>query len=86
MFPAKQELEEFVSSSEAGFIVFAIGSVLDMNKIPDHIIESFIAAFSRLPQRIIWQWKGQPKYAMPANIKNVAWLPQQDLIGSKSCH
>lgn len=83
--PLPAELEEFVSSSEAGFIVFAIGSVLDMNKIPDHIIESFIAAFSRLPQRIIWQWKGQPKYAMPANIKNVAWLPQQDLIGHKGC-
>ena len=53
-----------------------------MNDIPADIIQSFIAVFSRLPQRVIWQWKGTPYYNFPANVKTVTWLPQQDLLGS----
>ena len=62
-------------------MVFAIGSALDMNEIPDAILQSFISVFSRLPQRVIWQWKGKPRLNMPPNVKTIAWIPQQDLLG-----
>ena len=79
--PLPDELEKFVSSSEAGFLVFAIGSAIKMEDMPEEMILSFIKAFSRLPQRIIWQWKGKVRTDLPANVLPIPWLPQQDLLG-----
>lgn len=79
-----KELEEFVSASPDGFILFSIGSLLPMNEMPEHLMKIFIKVFSNLPQRVIWQWKGTPKYALPANVKSLGWLPQQDLLGKSS--
>lgn len=83
--PLPLELEEFVSASPDGFILFSIGSLLPMNEMPEHLMKIFIKVFSNLPQRVIWQWKGTPKYALPANVKSLGWLPQQDLLGHKNC-
>jgi glucuronosyltransferase len=74
-------LEAFVSSSEAGFVVFAIGSAIKMEDMPEEMIQSFIKAFARLPQRVVWQWKGKVRSDLPANVLAVPWLPQQDLLG-----
>ena len=50
--------------------------------MPEEMVAAFINTFSRLPQRVIWQWKGknQPKN-MPKNVLTVPWIPQQDLLG-----
>ena len=52
-----------------------------MNDMPIEMLNSFVEVFSRLPQRVIWQWKGEQKMDLPANIMTVGWLPQQDLLG-----
>jgi len=83
--PLPLELEEFVSSSPDGFILFSIGSILPMNDMPEYLIKAFIKVFSALPQRVIWQWKGTPTHDLPSNIKTLGWLPQQDLLGHKNC-
>ena len=78
-------MEEFVSSSPDGFILFSIGSILPMNDMPEYLIKAFIKVFSALPQRVIWQWKGTPTHDLPSNIKTLGWLPQQDLLGKYYC-
>ena len=88
--PAKtlpDDLETFVSSSSNGdgFIIFAIGSAIKMDDMPDEMMRSFIKAFSRLSQRVIWQWKGTPRSDLPSNVLAIPWLPQQDLLGHKNC-
>lgn len=79
--PLPEDLENFVSSSEAGFILFGIGSALKMDEIPEEMILAFIKAFSRLPQRIVWQWNGKVRSDLPKNVLAIPWLPQQDLLG-----
>lgn len=75
-------MEAFVSSSpDAGFILFAVGSALKMSDMPEEMVQSFIKVFSRLPQRVIWQWKGTPRSDLPSNVLAIPWLPQQDLLG-----
>lgn len=76
-----EKLEHFIASSEAGFIVFAVGSVIHMEDMPEHIMQAFIDTFSSLPQRIVWQWKGEVRKDLPKNVIAVPWLPQQDLLG-----
>jgi len=66
---------------DAGFILFAIGSLIPMNEMPEDIVQAFIKNFARLPQRVIWQWQGKPREDLPENILPVPWIPQQDLLG-----
>ena len=67
---------------EPGFIMFAVGSAIRMNDMPQEMLDAFIQVFSRLPQRVIWQWKGNQRPHLPANVMAVNWLPQQDLLGN----
>ena len=80
--PLPQNLEKFISESDDGFVMFGIGSALNMEEMPEEVIQSIIKAFSRLPQRVIWQWKGTIRPDLPKNVLAVPWLPQQDLLGN----
>jgi glucuronosyltransferase len=81
--PLPRHMEEFVSESgSAGFIVFGVGSIIPMDEMPRQMLDVFIRVFSRLPQRVVWQWRGINKPAnLSDNILLVDWLPQQDLLG-----
>ena len=81
--PLQEELGRFVSESEVGFIMFGVGSALKMDDMPEDVIQSFIKAFPRLSQRVIWQWKGQVRRDLPKNVLAVPWLSQQDLLGKQ---
>ena len=72
-----------MSPSEAGFIVFSVGSAIKMNEMPEEVLQFFIKAFSRIPQRVIWQWNGTPRDDLPETVKMVPWLPQQDLLDTR---
>lgn len=77
-----QDLEEFVNSAgEHGIIIFSIGSYV--SHMPEYFVNAFQEAFSRLPQKVIWQWKGEesPPSNMPKNVKTLPWIPQMDLLG-----
>jgi glucuronosyltransferase len=81
--PLPQDLENFLADSDDfGFILFAVGSMLPMEKMAEDLAQSFIQTFARLPQKVIWQWKGKVRTDLPANVLAIPWLPQQDLLGS----
>lgn len=85
--PAKslpRYIEEFVSHP-AGFILFGVGSIIRMDEMPKPMLDVFIRVFSRLEQRVIWQWRGANRPAnLSDNILLLDWLPQQDLLGKFS--
>jgi glucuronosyltransferase len=80
--PLPQDLDHFLADSDDfGFILFAVGSMLPMEKMAEDLAQSFIQTFARLPQKVIWQWKGKVRSDLPANVLAIPWLPQQDLLG-----
>ncbi|XP_057380721.1 UDP-glucosyltransferase 2-like [Daphnia carinata] len=83
--PLPHELESFVDGSgEDGFIVVSFGSILKGNDIPDDVRRIFLSTFARLSQRVLWKWEetiGVKDEMIPANVKMLPWLPQQDLLG-----
>ena len=85
--PLPHNMEQFVSQSgRVGFIVFGVGSIIPMDEMPRQMLDVFIRVFSRLPQRVVWQWRGINKPAnLSDNILLVDWLPQQDLLGHDKC-
>uniref|UniRef100_A0A0P6HAK6 Glucosyl/glucuronosyl transferases n=2 Tax=Daphnia magna TaxID=35525 RepID=A0A0P6HAK6_9CRUS len=78
-----QEVENFVDGSgDAGFIVLSFGSILRGASMPEATRKIFLAAFSRLPFRVLWKWEDELGMKdLPANVKLSTWLPPlQDLL------
>uniref|UniRef100_A0A147A358 UDP-glucuronosyltransferase n=1 Tax=Fundulus heteroclitus TaxID=8078 RepID=A0A147A358_FUNHE len=78
--PLPRHLEEFVQSSgEHGVIIMSLGTLIA--DLPHDLAEAIAGAFARLPQKVIWRYKG----VRPANLGNntlvVDWMPQNDLLG-----
>merc|ERR1712136_467878 len=59
--PLPPVLEKFVGDHEPGFIIFGVGSAMNMNDMPEFMIKAFVEVFGKLSQRVIWQWRGEQK-------------------------
>lgn len=71
-------------SGSAGFIIVSFGSILKGAAVPESTRRMFVAAFRRLRQRVVWKWEDGERMNqsdVPANVRLVPWLPQQDLLG-----
>lgn len=78
--PLSQELEDFVQSSgEHGVIVMSLGTIV--SQLPEHVVEEIAAAFAKLPQKVIWRYKGSKPHSLGNNTLLLDWLPQNDLLG-----
>ncbi|KAM3625301.1 uncharacterized protein V6R79_009828 [Siganus canaliculatus] len=78
--PLPEHLEDFVQSSgEHGFIIMSLGTFV--NQLPTDIANVIAAAFARLPQKVIWKYKGERPAALGNNTLIVDWIPQNDLLG-----
>ncbi|XP_072163972.1 UDP-glucuronosyltransferase 2B1-like [Diadema setosum] len=77
------DLEEFMmSSGQYGVIIFSLGSYFaKITSTRPKFINMFLEAFSRLPQKIIFQLKELPPRELPDNIMALPWLPLNDLLG-----
>lgn len=70
-------------SGDAGFIIVSFGSIIRGDGMPENVRRIFLSTFARLPQRVIWKWEDTGKLVgnVPANVRLMSWLPQQDLLG-----
>ncbi|XP_071491304.1 UDP-glucuronosyltransferase 2B33-like [Diadema antillarum] len=75
------ELEDFMQSSgEHGVIVCTMGTYF--TSVPPDVVKTFIDAFARLPQKVIFQLRSIPSgITLPPNVMTLPWLPQNDLLG-----
>ena len=78
-------MKSFVDGSgDAGFVVVNFGSIFQGAGMPGHIRGVFLKAFTRLAQRVVWKWEDESQFEgdhIPANVRLLSWLPQQDLLG-----
>ncbi|XP_041816336.1 UDP-glucuronosyltransferase 2A1-like [Chelmon rostratus] len=78
--PLPQHLEEFVQSSgEHGVVIMSLGTLFA--ELPHDLAEEIAAAFAKLPQKVIWRYKGVRPAALGNNTLLVDWMPQNDLLG-----
>ncbi|KAL1007195.1 hypothetical protein UPYG_G00083310, partial [Umbra pygmaea] len=78
--PLPEELEECVQSSgEHGVIFMSLGTFV--TGLPHDIADVIAAAFAKLPQKVIWRYKGERPATLGNNTLLVDWLPQNDLLG-----
>ncbi|XP_051800916.1 UDP-glucuronosyltransferase 2A2-like isoform X4 [Acanthochromis polyacanthus] len=78
--PLPQHLEEFVQSSgEHGVIIMSLGTFV--SELPADMANEIAAAFAKLPQKVIWRYKGSRPDTLGNNTLMVDWMPQNDLLG-----
>lgn len=75
-----KELEDFFQSSgQDGVIYFSMGSVTKGVGMPLDMRDKMVAAFGRLPQKVLWKYES-PIDDLPKNILLTKWAPQQDIL------
>ncbi|OXA46500.1 UDP-glucuronosyltransferase 2B7 [Folsomia candida] len=81
--PLPKDLEDFISSgnSDAGFILFSLGTYLRSDLMSPEKRAIFLNVFSRLKQKVIWKYETDDIPNLPKNVLLSKWLPQQDLLG-----
>ncbi|XP_022597517.1 UDP-glucuronosyltransferase 2C1-like [Seriola dumerili] len=78
--PLPGDLEEFVQSSgEQGVIIMSLGTFV--SELPADMANEIAAAFAKLPQKVIWRYKGDRPATLGNNTLLVDWMPQNDLLG-----
>ncbi|TWW67477.1 UDP-glucuronosyltransferase 2A1 [Takifugu flavidus] len=78
--PLPEHLEEFVQSSgEHGVIVMSLGTFIA--ELPQDLADQIAAAFAKMPQKVIWRYKGAKPATLGNNTLLVDWMPQIDLLG-----
>ncbi|XP_042343822.1 LOW QUALITY PROTEIN: UDP-glucuronosyltransferase 2B17-like [Plectropomus leopardus] len=78
--PLPEHLEEFVQSSgEHGVIIMSLGTLI--GELPRDLADEIAAAFAKLPQKVIWRYKGKRPATLGNNTLIVDWMPQNDLLG-----
>lgn len=51
-----QGLRLWVEAAEAGVVVVSFG--IGIRALPSNLVDKMAGAFARLPQRVVWRWKG----------------------------
>ncbi|XP_038557747.1 UDP-glucuronosyltransferase 2A2-like isoform X2 [Micropterus salmoides] len=78
--PLPQHLEEFVQSSgEDGVVIMSLGTLI--GDLAHDLADEIAAAFAKLPQKVIWRYKGDRPATLGNNTLLVDWMPQNDLLG-----
>ncbi|XP_033972419.1 UDP-glucuronosyltransferase 2C1-like [Trematomus bernacchii] len=78
--PLPEHLEEFVQSSgEHGVIIMSLGAFV--SELPSDMANGIAATFAKLPQKVIWRYKGDRPATLGNNTLIVDWMPQNDLLG-----
>lgn len=60
-----------------------MGSFIHSRLFPKEKLEAFLDAFSKIPQRVIWKWEGDPDSINSDKILVGPWMPQKDILGKK---
>ena len=59
-----------------------MGSFIHSRLFTREKLDAFLYAFSKIPQRVIWKWEGDPTVVKSKNILTGAWMPQKDILGA----
>ncbi|XP_065332906.1 uncharacterized protein LOC135934838 [Cloeon dipterum] len=74
------DIQEFLDGATQGAIYFSMGSNLRSDLMPAEKIREILAAFAKIPQRVLWKWESDELAERLENVKTAKWLPQQDIL------
>ncbi|KAL1130748.1 hypothetical protein AAG570_011989 [Ranatra chinensis] len=84
--PLPKDLQTFMDGAKDGVIYFSLGSNIKVSSVAkDEVFRSFMAALSKVKQRVLWKWEIDDFPVKSPNIKISKWFPQADILAHKNC-
>lgn len=74
------ELQKFIYEAVDGVIYFSLW-IVNASNLP--IRDTFLKAFSRLSQSVLWKFEYGEIPTTSSNVFTVMWFPQQAILGMK---
>lgn len=82
--PLPKDLQELLDKADKGFIIFSMGTLVNMTTFSDHIVSSFLNAFSSFGDLLVL-WKHDGKLPnQPSNVITRKFFPQKDILVHKN--
>ena len=82
--PLTGNLKDFLDSAVDGAILVTFGSMIDVNALPDHILNNIRTAF-KTQQKLKFVFKyGLNETRVDGNVLTMPWLPQNDILAHKN--
>ncbi|XP_046744586.1 UDP-glycosyltransferase UGT5-like isoform X1 [Diprion similis] len=78
--PLSDELQKILDNSTQGFIYMSLGSNAKSNMLKEETRNEFIAAFSKLPYKVVWKYEDDVLPKKPDNVIAMKWVPQQAVL------
>ncbi|PSN29898.1 hypothetical protein C0J52_27059, partial [Blattella germanica] len=75
-----EDLQKYLDDAPDGVVYFSLGSHFYSSDMPDWKVNSFLKAFSKLKQKVLWKWEKDTLPGQPKNVKLGKWLPQSDIL------
>ncbi|XP_034240866.1 UDP-glucuronosyltransferase 2B15-like isoform X2 [Thrips palmi] len=72
-------LRAWMDEAQHGVVFFSLGSLIRAATMPAAMRDALLAAFAKLPQRVLWKWEDDG-LQVPANVRVAKWLPQMDIL------
>lgn len=79
-------MQEYLDGAgEQGFVLVSMGTSVNPKTMTPEMLKIVVTAFSQLPYRILWKFDNDlRRVELPANVRIEKWLPQQDVLGTKT--
>ncbi|XP_044729030.1 UDP-glycosyltransferase UGT5-like [Chrysoperla carnea] len=74
------DLKKFMDNAQHGVIYFSLGSNIRSQEMPMEIKKSFVKAFSKLKQKVLWKWDEPTIEGLSDNVRLSTWCPQNDIL------
>ncbi|XP_065220398.1 UDP-glucosyltransferase 2-like [Planococcus citri] len=79
-----KDVEEFIEGAAHGVIFFSFGTTIRASSISPEKLRAIKAAFSGIPQRVLWRVNDLNLTDVPPNVKLGKWFPQRDVLEHKN--
>ncbi|XP_023933234.1 2-hydroxyacylsphingosine 1-beta-galactosyltransferase isoform X2 [Lingula anatina] len=76
--PLPQYYSDLVSWADHGIVLMSFGTLVPT--MLEEKAELFARVFAKLPQKVLWRYKGTPPKSLGSNTHLVEWFPQNDLL------
>jgi UDP:flavonoid glycosyltransferase YjiC (YdhE family) len=77
------DFKSFVEGAKRGVVLVTFGSMA--SRLPKKVVKKFVEAFERLDGfRVVWRLNNIHNVKIPANVKVMSWIPQNDLLAHPS--
>lgn len=80
-----QELKKWLDDSKDGIVYFTLGSMVNIETMPDEVIKGLYKAFEKIaPINVLMKVANKEKLlpGQPKNLITSSWIPQVPVLGN----